>query len=59
MRTFGGYWEQFWLADIVYCVLTKQGKWVGWGYNSDRKVNVHMNGWFVDLARITSQKTKS
>jgi hypothetical protein len=51
--------QQYWLADVYFFVLTKQGRWIGWGYSESTEANVHMNGQFVDLTRITSQKTKS
>jgi len=49
--------QQYWLADTCFFVITSTGRWIGWGYNKERDVDVHMNGRFVNLTRITSNKS--
>lgn len=50
--------QQYPQADIVFFVLvTRKHQWVGWGWNYSRAAIVHMNGRFVNLTRITSNKS--
>ena len=50
-------YDQFPRADVLELVLTNQGKWIGMGHHAGIRADVHMNGRFVNLTRITSNKS--
>ncbi len=53
--------QYWWSAKIVPLrfVLLKQGKWIAVSLTAVSGDHVHLNDRFVDLTRITSNKTKS
>ncbi len=50
-------YAQFPRSDVLELILTNQGKWIGMGFHAGTHTDVHMNGRFVSLTRITSTKS--